>query len=349
MPKVSTKLPRKPREQYKIYIQKQCTKEIPKYLKKMKIGKKYAIITDSIVKKLFGKYLLSELKKSGIEAELIEFPKGELSKRLSTVEILAEKLLKKGFDRHDAIIALGGGVVGDLAGFLASIYMRGIPYIQVPTTILAMVDSAIGGKTGVDLKGGKNLLGTVAQPAGVFIDLDFLKGLPDKQVKSGLAEVIKYGVIKDKKLFTFLEENMEKVLEKDEKALEFIVKRSIAVKTKIVEKDERENKGLRIVFNYGHTYGHAIEKKSGYKLLHGYAISIGMIIANQMAVKEGKLKKEDAKRISKLIKLAGLPTVTINKPTLQDLLADKKKSGDCVQMVFPSKIGKTYTKLIECK
>ena len=349
MPKVATKLPRKKRDKYQILIGKNIIQDLPKHLDKLALGKKYAIITDSVVKKLFAVQMARNLREHGIESEIFTFEKGELSKRLSTVEVIAEKMVKKGFDRHDAVICLGGGVVGDLGGFLASIYMRGIPYIQIPTTLLAMVDSAVGGKNGVDMECGKNLLGTIIQPKAVFIDLDYLLKLPEKQIRNGLAEVIKYGVIRDKKLFKFIEQNLDKIFAHDEKALTYITKKSIQIKTKVVEKDESEHTNLRIILNYGHTYGHAIEKKSGYKLLHGYAISIGMVIANQIAVRKKIMKKQDADRIRNLLKKAGLPVVAVNKPTIKDIASDKKKIGDCVMMVVPTKIGKVTTYMQKCQ
>ncbi len=348
MKKVKTKLKKRIDDSYKIFIKKGIAKEIPSFLQKGKFGKRYVIITDKVVENLFGIKLLKELRKNGIKADLISIQKGEKTKVLSMVESLAEKLVEKGIGRQDAIIALGGGVIGDLAGFLASIYMRGIPYIHIPTTLLAMVDSSIGGKTGVDLKCGKNLLGTITQPKGVFVDIQFLEKLPEKQIRSGLGEVIKYGVIKDKKFFKYLEENLDKIFERDEKTLSEIVKKSIKIKSKVIEKDEREN-NQRMILNYGHTYGHALEKLSNYTLLHGYAISVGMVIANEMAVKRGILKKEDADRIKQLLKSAGLPTKCLNKPTNKDLAADKKRAGDCINFVFPKKIGKAMIMKIKCQ
>jgi len=328
-------------------IDKNVSREIPQYLKDTELGKKYAIITDTIVEKLFAKKLQNALKRKGIKSEIFAIKKGELSKNLQTIESVATRMIEKGIDRHDAVIALGGGVVGDIAGFIAAIYMRGIPYIQVPTTILAMVDSAIGGKTGVDLPVGKNLIGTITQPKAVFIDISFLKGLPDKQVKSGLGEIIKYGVIKSKRLFKYIEKNLDLILKKDEEALTHIIKESIRIKTKVVEKDEREG-NVRMILNYGHTYGHALERLSGYKLLHGYAISVGMVIMNKIAVEKGLLKQKHADRIKKLLSDAGLPVTTMTKPTNKQLLGDKKKQGNYISFVLPVKIGKVVIQPEKC-
>ncbi len=190
-------------------------------------------------------------------------------------------------------------------------------------------------------------MGTITQPKGVFVDIGYLKNIPEKQIRNGLGEIIKYGVIKDRKLFEYIEKNLDKIIEKDEEALTHIVKESIRIKTKVVEKDEREG-NMRMILNYGHTYGHAIEKMSGYKLLHGYAISIGMAIANKIAVEKKLLKKSDSERIRLLLKKAGLPTTTMKKPTKKDLLGDKKKDGDFINFVFPTKIGKCVIKKEKC-
>ncbi len=315
-----------------------------KYLSKNKIGNKYAIITDSQTAKLFGKKFLKAIPNS----HLFSFPAGEKSKNISTIATIAEAMIAKNFDRKDAIIALGGGVVGDMAGFLASIYMRGIPYIQVPTTLLAMVDSSIGGKTGVDLPSGKNLLGTFAQAKAVFIDPHFLKTLPKNQIKNGLGEIIKYGVIKDKNLFKFIEQNFQKILNLDPKCINHIIERSVAIKTTIVEKDQKEA-NIRMLLNYGHTFGHALERLSGYKLLHGYAISIGMVLANKIAVQKKLLKKSDADRIKDLLTKAGLPVTTMKKLTLRDTHSDKKKFGKIINLVLPTKIGKAIIHPEKCE
>lgn len=348
MVKIPVKIKKSENRSYNILIEKGIIKKIPEYLKKHKIGKKYGIITDSKTQKLFGKKFVNGLKRKGIKYELFSFKQGETSKTLKTVEKLAEEMIEKGIDRKDAIIALGGGVVGDIAGFLASIYMRGIPYIQVPTTLMAMVDSSIGGKTGVDLRVGKNLVGTLTQPKAIFMDINYLKTLPPKQMKSGLAEVIKYGVITSKRLFNFIEHNIDKILTHDEETLKYIVEKSAKAKAKVVMQDETE-KGSRMILNYGHTYGHALEKISGYKLLHGYAISIGMVIANKIAVEKGYLKQKHADRVKKLFKSVGLPTTTMKKPTTKDLLSDKKKDGNYINFVFATKIGKAIIHKEKCK
>lgn len=348
MATIKVNLAKKSDDSYKILIKQGCSNDLPKFLKREKLGNKYAIITDNKVLKLYGKAYKRYLERQGIECEIFSFPDGEKSKHLKTVQRLSQEMIEKKFDRKDAIIALGGGVVGDIAGFLSAIYMRGIPFIQVPTTLLAMVDSSVGGKTGVDLEDcGKNLLGTFTQPKGVFIDIKYLKTLSPKQLRSGLAEVIKYGVIRDRKLFKFIEQNLEKILALEEKSLNKIIKRSVEIKGEVVEEDEKEQ-GIRMILNYGHTYGHAIEKLSNYKLLHGYAISIGMVIANKLAVEQSLLAAEEAERIKKLLKRAGLPTTTIKKPQFQDLMSDKKKDGNQISFILATKIGEVVIKKIQC-
>lgn len=325
-------------DSYKVFIEKGVINKLPKLLEKINLGQKYALITDSRTAKIHGLTIAKFLNKNGIKTEIFSFEAGEKSKTLSTIEDLAEKMVKKGFNRKDAIIALGGGVVGDIAGFLASIYLRGIPFVQIPTTLLAMVDSAIGGKTGVDLKSGKNLLGTITQPKAAFVDINLLKTLPENQIRNGLGEIIKYGVIKDEKFFSYLEKNLAKVFAHDEKILNYIIQKSIAIKVEVVENDEKEAKN-RMILNYGHTYGHALETMSNYTLLHGYAISIGMVIANEMAVEKKLLKQKEADRIKALLEKAGLPVYSMQKPTIKDLATDKKSDGKSINFILPTKIG----------
>ena len=323
----------------KITIKKGLILEIPSLIKELKLGKNFAIITDSKVKRLYGGKLLWNLRKAGFTAELFSFPEGEKSKNLYTVELLAEQMVEKSFDRHSTIIALGGGVVGDIAGLISSIFMRGIPVIQIPTTLLAMIDSSIGGKTGVNLRNGKNLLGTFNQPKVVFIDPYLLKTLAQKHLKNGLAEAIKYGVIKSKPLFNFIEKNLTKILGLDYRILEKLIKDCVKIKTEIVKKDPTE-KGPRMILNYGHTFGHALERLSNYTLLHGFAVSLGMVLANKIAVEKGLLSKHDSDCIKNLLKKANLPVYTMHKPTLKDILHDKKTANNKINFILPKCIGK---------
>jgi 3-dehydroquinate synthase len=247
--------------------------------------------------------------------------------------------------RRTFIVAFGGGVIGDLAGFIASIYKRGVPYIQVPTTLLAQVDSSIGGKTAVDLSEGKNLLGAFYQPRLVLSDTGFLKSLDAGQLKSGLAEVIKYGIIKDASFFAYLEKRYRDVLSLKPSVLAFIVKRSSDIKAKIIEKDEREEKGLRTILNFGHTIGHAIETAGNYRQYnHGQAIALGMLVASALSKKLGYINDSIKQRIENLIKSVGLPTRIKNIPLHRVIKAhyqDKKFKGAKNRFVLIQGIGKT--------
>jgi 3-dehydroquinate synthase len=243
------------------------------------------------------------------------------------------------------VIAFGGGVIGDLAGFVASIYKRGIPYIQIPTTLLAQVDSSIGGKTAVDLTEGKNLVGAFYQPRLVFIDIKVLKTLGLRQVRAGLAEIIKYGIIKDRKLFLYLERNYKNILALKPKNLEFIVSRCVDIKSKVIQRDEREEKGLRTILNFGHTIGHALEIAGDFKKYnHGEAVALGMLVAADMSKKLKLITNEISQRIEKLIAAMGLP-IKIEKIPIGDIIKahyrDKKFIGPKNRFVLIKNIGQT--------
>jgi 3-dehydroquinate synthase len=301
---------------------------IPEYLKKIahdRIPQRYCIITDHTVKKLFGTNLQKSLKKASIDADLISIPAGENQKTLATVEKIIHQMLEKKFDRSSCILTLGGGVIGDIGGFTASIFMRGIPYIHIPTTLLAMVDSSIGGKTGVDTQKGKNLIGSIYQPKAVFIDPDLLKTLPEKEFKNGFVELIKHAIIQNKKLFQFIEKNVAKL--KNSEILNKIMIQSLQIKVRIIEKDEKE-KNLRMILNYGHTLGHAIEKANNYKLSHGEAVAIGATLINAFCVKKNWMPKKDAERINAIFQHIGIPTALPKKLSIKKIFealqSDKK-------------------------
>ena len=258
---------------------------------------------------------------------------------------ISQKLLELGADRSSMLIALGGGVVGDLAGFVASVFMRSIPYIQIPTTLMAQVDSSIGGKTAVDLPSGKNLLGTFYQPQAVFADLRYLATLPEKEFRNGLAEIIKYSIIDDEKMFCLLEDNMESVKKKDPALLLKLVENCCRIKKSIVEIDEKEQ-GLRRILNFGHTLGHAIEAQSGYAVAHGEGVALGMIAAVRISERMGYLQPPERERIEKLIAGAGLPvrlgTALSSEGIRAHLKMDKKKKGDVIHFVLLKKIGMPF-------
>jgi 3-dehydroquinate synthase len=328
---------------YPIRIGSGLTAAVGEDLRQRKIAARYAVISDAHVAQLYGDALLHSLANAGLQAELITFPRGEASKNLQTMADLASRLAQKGYDRADGLLALGGGVTGDITGFLASIYMRGIPFVQVPTSLLAQVDSSVGGKTGVDIPEGKNLVGTFYQPRAVYIDTDVLRTLPEEELRGGLAEVIKYGVIHDADFFDFLQQNRESVFALDQKTITSLIARCCEIKAWVVERDEREG-GLRRILNFGHTIGHAVEAASDFTIIHGLAVGIGMRAAADLAVKTGCLQPDDADRIRNLIESYGLP-VTI-PPQLDRaairryLLSDKKTVGGRVFYVLPEAVGK---------
>jgi len=328
---------------YPIFIQQGLLDKIGRELQKKPFAKRYGIVADDNVADLFGERLLESLQKSDIQAEIIIFPKGEASKNLATIAELASTLARMGFDRKDGLLALGGGVTGDITGFLAACYMRSIPYAQVPTTLLAQVDSSVGGKTGVDIPEGKNLVGAFYQPKAVFIDSQVLQLLPQAELLNGLAEVIKYGVIFDRDFFRFLEMSHRNILALDLQVLEDVIARCCKIKAAVVESDEKES-DFRRILNFGHTIGHAVEAVSGYMLAHGSAVAMGMVAASELAVLKGFLDRREKERIENLLHQFGLPVAIpdeYDRGRIQKyLLADKKTIGGRVFFVLPTTIGK---------
>jgi len=276
--------------------------------------------------------------------DAILFDDAEAAKRIATVEGVARQLVRAGADRRAVIVAIGGGVVGDVAGFAAATYLRGVRLMHIPTTLVAQVDSAIGGKTGVDLPEGKNLVGAFYPPKFVVADPETLATLPHREFRAGLYEVIKYGVIADEKLFVFLERHMDTILRRDPAALAYIIPRSAAIKARVVGADERED-GLRQILNFGHTLGHALETATGYKrFLHGEAVGWGMIGATLLAVATGRLSEASAVRVVRLIASVGpLPSIAkIRAADLRPILAsDKKARAGRIRWVLPQRIGST--------
>ena len=312
---------------------------------RLKLGARCAILTDTNAGKNFAKPAYESLVKAGFEPVLITVPAGEKSKRISVVEKCYDQLAAHRLERKSFIVALGGGVVGDLAGFVAATYLRGIDFVQVPTTLLAQVDSSVGGKTGVNLKAGKNLVGAFYQPRLVLCDLETLKTLPGREFRAGLAEVIKYGIIFDAGLFAQLERDLPKILKRETKALSQIIARCCEIKAEVVGQDETET-GLRAILNFGHTIGHAIENSSGYgKFLHGEAIAIGQVAAAKLSHKILGLPAGDVGRIEKLFIRAGLPVkiklnLTQRKKLFAAMTLDKKVCGGEIKFVLAEKIGR---------
>lgn len=299
------------------------------------------VVTVPPVRRKWGKKLLGSLSAAGFKARVIEMRDGEPAKKLATIEALAENLSRMGADRDAAVVAFGGGVAGDTAGLLASLYMRGVDLVQIPTTVQAQLDAAIGGKTGVNLRSGKNLLGTFHQPRAVLIDPAVLSSLPERQFRAGLYEALKCGVIGKPELFSRLERVDAKALRRDASMLEWVIAESVQLKAEIVSSDEREN-GLRRVLNFGHTIGHALEAESGYRhFLHGEAVAWGMIAATHIAVMTGCIDKNNALRISNaVLNLGRLPEIQARSRDLVRLLQrDKKTRAGKIHFVLPREIG----------
>ncbi|RJR41760.1 MAG: 3-dehydroquinate synthase [Desulfobacteraceae bacterium] len=303
---------------------------------------KYFIISDSNVSTLHGSRIQAQLSAMGIEAGMITFPAGEGSKNIETILGIMDELLRSGADRNSALIGLGGGVTGDITGFAASMFMRGIPYVHIPTSLLAQVDSSIGGKTAIDLPSGKNLMGSFYQPKMVLVDLSFLETLPEKEFANGVAEVLKYGLIEDLDLLELLEAGKEKLLGKDPEFMETIVTRSCRIKKGIVELDETE-RSIRRFLNFGHTIGHAVETESGYTIGHGEAVAMGMIAAATLSERMNHLTADEVNRIESILKALGLPCRIPAELAIDAMLArlkmDKKRSGDRIHFVLLKGLG----------
>jgi len=329
---------------YNIYIGSDTLDGIAEKLTLFDLSPRIAMVSNPTVFSLYGDRVTDTIKKAGFDLLMVTIPDGEEFKDLDRVQHIYDELLRHKLDRSSALIALGGGVIGDITGFAASTYMRGIPYIQIPTTLLAQVDSSVGGKTGVNHKLGKNMIGTFWQPRIVWIDTETLKTLPERELLAGLAEVIKYGVIHDEELFAFLEHNRDKILNLSGDAITYIIKRSCEIKAEVVSKDERES-GLRAILNYGHTIGHAIETVTGYtRFLHGEAVAIGMCFEARLSQILGIIDKEHVQRIKALIDLYGLPSEMPEDIKTSDLFSsmklDKKAVAGALKFILPEKIGK---------
>jgi 3-dehydroquinate synthase len=312
--------------------------------RRLQLGRRCAVVTDENVAPHYGEIVVSNLKSSGFDPVLVTVPGGETAKSLKVAATCYDQLAAHRIERKSFVVALGGGVIGDLAGFVAATFLRGIDFVQVPTTLLAQVDSSVGGKVGVNLKAGKNLVGAFHQPRFVLCDLDTLATLPVREYRAGLAEVIKYGIINDAELFKRLEQVMPKLLEREPDALSSVVARCCQIKSGVVGQDETES-GLRAVLNFGHTIGHAIEATSGYdKFLHGEAIAIGQVLAARLSTLMLGLPQRDVQRIEAVFQNAGLPTrvqlTEAQRKRLFDAMRhDKKVSDGVLKFVLANKIG----------
>jgi len=329
---------------YEIVIGPGLLQKSGRELRRLDIGSDAVIITNNRLKALYGKTLERSLKKSGFSTCFITVPDSEKAKSITVATSLINRLSAYDVGRKIFVIAFGGGVIGDLAGFVSAVYKRGIPYIQMPTTLLAQVDSSIGGKVAVDLPVAKNLVGAFYQPKIVLADTALIKSLPIRQVRAGLAEVIKYGVIRDARLFRFLENNYKQLLACKGRELESVVYACCRIKAGVVARDERDTKDARAILNFGHTLGHAIEAAAAYsgRYNHGEAIAVGMLIAARIAVDQAFLRGRDAERLESLVKKVGLPAVVkgVSLPGVYaSHLHDKKFFGKTNRFILPSSIG----------
>lgn len=327
---------------YDITIGKGLAEELEKQIGEHKFSSRALLVTDSNVGKLYTEKVKESITKAGLQADVFVVPAGETSKSLETAEKIYTRAIELGLDRKSPIFALGGGVVGDLTGFVAATYMRGVPFVQIATSLLAQVDSSVGGKVAVNHRLGKNMIGAFYQPKFVLIDISCLESLPKREIYTGLGEIIKYGAIYDEDFFRYLEDNTEKIKALAESSLEHIIGRSCEIKADVVTQDEKE-KGLRRILNFGHTMAHAIEKETGYlRYNHGEAVAIGMIGAANISRELGLLKDEDVQRLTALIEKLHLPTKAegVNLEAMfESTLHDKKTVNGIVHWVLLDRIG----------
>lgn len=329
---------------YPIYVASGCLGKLGRIAQEHLTGRRILVVTNPVVAGLYGKAVKQSLAEAGFQVGEAQIPDGEEYKTLATVAGLYDAAFTGGLERGDAVLALGGGVVGDVAGFLAATYMRGVPFVQVPTTLLAQVDSSVGGKVGVNHPGGKNLIGAFYQPRFVLIDPDTLATLPPREVRAGIAEVIKYGVISDAGFFSWLEANIDRLLNIEPAALEHAIAASCRIKAAVVSADETEA-GLRAILNFGHTVGHALEAVTGYqRFVHGEAVAIGMVAAARLAVRLGCFEPSGADRIAGLVLRAGLPAEVPSDIAPEALLEvmerDKKVVANRLTFVLPEAVGR---------
>lgn len=327
---------------YDIVIGYGIEQEIKDFVTSAGYSSKALLITDTHVGPLYGKKVQELLSEAGLTVTMVQIPAGESSKNLTVANEVFTRAIELGLDRKSPVFALGGGVVGDLAGFVAATYMRGVPFVQLPTSLLAQVDSSVGGKVAVNHELGKNLIGAFYQPQAVFMELNCMKTLPQREIYTGLGEIIKYGIIYDADFFAFLEENKEQVLALEPEALVHMIARSCEIKATVVSEDEKEA-GLRRILNFGHTIGHAIEKETEYvRYNHGEAVATGMIGAAHISRQLGLIDDEAFDRVKKLVAAYKLPLqaggVTVDG-MYGDIFHDKKTVGGKVTWVLMEKIG----------
>jgi 3-dehydroquinate synthase len=334
-----------PQQSYQVAIASGELMRLGEWMQPLKLGQKVLLVSNPVMLRHYGEQVMTALKQSGFQVVQCVLPAGERYKTLASIQKIYDKALEMRLERSSTIVALGGGVVGDMAGFAAATWLRGVNFVQVPTSLLAMIDAAIGGKTGVNHPQGKNLIGAFHQPRLVLIDPQVLKTLPAREFRAGMAEVIKYGVIWDVELFAQLEsaQRLDQHRYISDELLQQILERSCQAKAHVVSKDEKEA-GLRAILNYGHTIGHAVESLTQYRVVnHGEAVAIGMIAAGQLAVELGLWEQSASDRQLALIQKTGLPTQLPAGLDIEAILAalqtDKKVEAGKVRFVLPTQIG----------
>ena len=343
MPEITVNLPQ---DSYAIAIAADSLKQLGSRMKQLKIGKKVLIISNPEIFGHYGEVCLDSLKDAGFDTYTHLIPAGEKHKNLQSIQQVYDTAQANHLERSSTLVALGGGVIGDMTGFSAATWLRGVNFIQVPTSLLAIVDASVGGKTGVNHPQGKNLIGAFYQPKLVAIDPNLLKTLPPREFRAGIAEVIKYGIIWDEDLFTKLEHHghLDTLNRVSDELLETVITRSCQAKAEVVSQDEKES-GLRAILNYGHTIGHAVESLTNYKqFVHGEAVAIGMVAAGKIALEMGLWTEAEAQRQDALIAKAGLPTDIPDEIAIDDILetikSDKKVKAGKVRFILPTAIGK---------
>jgi len=328
---------------YPIWIENDLINKLPELLKPLNQDQKWVVFSQEEIFNHYGKTLINSLQNAGFSVESIIYSDGEEAKSLTVLESIYPQLIEMGCDRSSIFLALGGGVVGDVTGYIAATFMRGVDYIQIPTTLLAMVDSSIGGKTGVNLPAGKNLVGVIWQPKAVVIDPKLLESLPEREISSAMGEVIKYGAILDRDIFDLISSNLEDLLKlANPELLTKVIGRCAKLKADVVAEDEREG-GKRRILNFGHTIGHALETNFGFDTLrHGEAVAYGMLAAGKLSIEDGRMKNEDFELLEEIIGKLPLPVLPKFDPNdiLQIMQRDKKVRGRKIHFVLLEELGK---------
>lgn len=342
MTTIKVNLKPQPAINFPIYIGLGKKQTAVSLIKKHYSGTQIVVVTDTNVAKLYGQKLKKDLIVAGFSVLFLEVSPGEGAKSTRIKEKLELQMLENKIDRHALVLAFGGGVIGDLAGFIASTYMRGIRYIQIPTTLLAMIDSSVGGKTAINTKFGKNLVGAFYQPLAVIMDLEYLNTLPKKMRVNGLIEAVKIFLTSERESFYFVRDNLDEILQLEQKAIQRVIKNAVALKVKVVEEDEKEE-NLRMILNFGHTIGHAIEKVKKYKILHGYAVALGILVEARISYLTNKLDESDLSIITELIRRLGINTKILKNLNSDEIalatLGDKKNKKGEISCILLKSIG----------